>query len=540
MRRLVVAGVAFWMLTLAGPSRAQQPSNTELLRRIEALQRRVDELEGRGPPARPVARRKAATANAAPAARPRPAVAAAATPPPAAVPPAAASSVADTDIPGLLPPEPMGRQYSDEDALRSDLPGLSIRIPRADSQVRLYGFAKLSGYKDFDGRNQTDTPPPSGIPLNGSAAARQGGDFGMTARFSRLGVDTRTLTSWGTLETRLEGDFGGGTATSSTATFRLRQAWAELGTESLRVLAGQANSLWNEGVFETLIDATNLNQSFVRQAQVRLTGRLAPGLLGQVSIEAPDTQYTAASGIQTPDRRLDGGASPAFNAAPDILGRLTYQRSGVEIGTRAALRQLSLRTSGTEARPQDVSADTLGWGLAVHTRVPMRLFADAFGPDELLGMVYYGQGIGRYFAGNTFGQDAVSNIGLGGISHVTLDALASYGVVGGYRRFWSPKLRSNLSYAYARQDYPAYAHAFAPGSPAALSLNRDLQQVVVNLIWSPFAVMRDGAVGSSWLDVGIEYLFTRRDVFGGAAATGSAGAGHGSANRAVAAAIARF
>ena len=45
----------------------------------------------------------------------------------------------------------------------------------------------------------------------------QGGDFGMTARFSRIGVDTRTLTSWGTLETRIEGDFGGGSPTSSNA-----------------------------------------------------------------------------------------------------------------------------------------------------------------------------------------------------------------------------------------------------------------------------------------------------------------------------------
>ena len=98
-------------------------------------------------------------------------------------------------------------------------------------------------------------------------------------------MDSRTLTSWGTLETRIEGDFGGGSATSSNAVFRLRQAWAELGTEKFRVLIGQANSLWNEGVFETLIDATNLNQSFIRQAQIRATGLLAPGLTGQISLE---------------------------------------------------------------------------------------------------------------------------------------------------------------------------------------------------------------------------------------------------------------
>jgi hypothetical protein len=41
-------------------------------------------------------------------------------------------------------------------------------------------------------------------------------------------------------------------------------------------------------------------------------------------------------------------------------------------------------------------------------------------------------------------------------------------------------------------------------------------------------------------DVGLEYVFSRRNVFGGAVATGSAGADYGVANRIVAAANARF
>jgi hypothetical protein len=111
----------------------------------------------------------------------------------------------------------MGNQFSTEDALRSDLPGLSIRIPGTDSQARLYGFAKVSGWYDLNGRNQTDAPTAQTIPLNNRPADMQGGDFGMTARFSRIGVDTRTLTSWGTLENRIEGDFGGGSPTFSNA-----------------------------------------------------------------------------------------------------------------------------------------------------------------------------------------------------------------------------------------------------------------------------------------------------------------------------------
>ncbi len=459
------------------------------MRKIDALQHRVDELEGQQKAAKAQAARPRRSAAATATVTPPPATAAA--PAPAPAPPAAATAKVEpapqpfeATVPGLIPPEPMGNQFSNEDALRSDLPGLPTRRPGPDSHVRLYGFAKLSGWYDLNGRNQTDAPTAQTIPLNNSAADMQGGDFGMTARFSRIGVDTRTLTSWGTLETRVEGDFGGGSATSSNAVFRLRQAWAELGTEDFRVLIGQANSLWNEGIFETLIDATNLNQSFIRQAQVRATGRLAPGLTGQISLEAPETQYTSAAGVFTPDSSVTGSPSPAFNAAPDLLGRLTYRDDGLVLDMRAMLRQLSIRTAGTAAAPPAITRNAPGWGIALHARVPMRWLSEAFGPDELLGMVYYGQGIGRYFAGNTSGQDALSNIGLPGtFASFSFNPLPTYGAIVAYRRFWTTQLRSNFSYAYSHEDYPSYALGFTPGSASALALNTDMQQVFANLIW---------------------------------------------------------
>jgi hypothetical protein len=450
----------------------------------------------------------------------------------------AVDAALDPNIPGLLPPEPMGHQYENEDALRSDLPGIAIRIPRTETEVRVYGFAKISSYYDLNGRNQTDAPTAQTIPLNNSLADQQGGEYAMTGRFSRIGLDTRSLTSLGTLETRIEGDFAGGT--NNNALFRLRQAWAELGTEDFRVLAGQANSLWNEGIFETIIDATNLNQSFIRQAQVRATGRLAPGLTGMVSIESPDTQYTSLAGVFTQNTTTNGGASPAFNTAPDLLGRLTYRDDGLVAEARGMLRRLSVRTAGTAASPPNLNLNATGWGIAANVGVPMRWLWDGFGADQLLGMAYYGQGIGRYFSGNTSGQDALSNIGLPGVVGGSLDALPTYGAVAAYRRFWTPQLRSNFAYSYSRQDYPSYALEFVPGSASALGLNRDMQQVFVNLIWSPFGTIRDGTFGSGAVDLGVEYVFTRRDLFGGSAAAGTTGAGLGVANRIVATVVGRF
>jgi hypothetical protein len=67
-----------------------------------------------------------------------------------------------------------------------------------------------------------------------------------------------------------------------------------------------------------------------------------------------------------------------------------------------------------------------------------------------------------------------------------------------------------------------------------------MQQAIVDLIWSPYAELHDGKVNTGWLDVGIEYMYTRRNVFGGSAATETAGIGYGSANRIMAAAIGHF
>ncbi len=471
---------------------------------------------------------------------------ASATPAPAAEPPVAALQAevkqleaATAPVPGLAPPEPMGNQYEDEDALQSDLPGLSLRIPGSATEVRFYGFAKLTGTKDFDSRLQTDAPSAQAIPLVGSPAWRQGGEFFMSARYSRIGLDTRSLTDWGTLETRLEGDFAGSTLTSPNYLFRLRQAWAELGTPDFRVLVGQANSLWNEGLFESVNDGTSLNQSFVRQAQIRATATLAPGLIGQVSLEAPATQYTSVDGIFTPDTTFSG-ASPSFSDAPDLLGRLTYRNDGFEFVTRGLLRELSIRTAGTAFEPPAVSDNAVGWGLASHARMPMRWLSDAFGADEITGMAFYGKGIGRYNQVSTFGQDATSNIGLPGVVGGSLDPVETYGFTGVYRRFWTTQLRSNVEYSYARQIYPSYALGFVPGSTGAIFLNSNIQQALANLIWSPFASFKDGVFGSGWLDVALEYLYTRRGAFGGSEATLPTGLGYGISNRVLGAVTARF
>ena len=81
---------------------------------------------------------------------------------------------------------------------------------------------------------------------------------------------------------------------------------------------------------------------------------------------------------------------------------------------------------------------------------------------------------------------------------------------------------------------------FVPGSTSATLLNSNMQQTIVNLIWSPFAELRGNSVGTGWLDVGLEYVYSNRDVFGGIVATSPAGEGFATGNRVLGSITARF
>ncbi|MCA3388624.1 MAG: hypothetical protein INF65_08340 [Roseomonas sp.] len=513
----------------ASPAFAQQPTMEELMRRIDALQQRVNELERERRPQRP-----AAVAAPAPAPAPAPAAPTRAAAPRSA--PAAAPAAPVTAAAAPAPRTPEAVRAEVDEALRGSLDGLAMRIPNTDTTVRLYGFLRLTAYRDFNGRNPTDAASVQGIPL--TARNSQSGDGDITARSSRFGFDTRSDTAWGRLDTTIEGDFRGEIVQGGDLAFRIRQAFAELTRDDWSYLLGHTNSLWNEGLTEALHDATNLNQSFIRQAQFRVSHRFGGNWTLQGSIESSFGDILTQDGPALSPVRFDGGATPAFDQMPDLLARLTWRDGAEEYVLRGLFRQLSLEPDGTTLGPRP-SESTPGWGLAAHTRLPLGKWISALGRDELMLMGYYGEGIGRYFAGNTFGQGGISDIITATGMDYSLESVPSYGGTIGYRRFWSDFVRSTVSYAYARQDFPSSIR-FAAGSNGALARNREMQQVIANLIWSPFADRPTSRMPFGWLDLGLEYVFSRRDLEDGAAAVGSNGVGHGIANRLLAVGIVRF
>ncbi len=243
-----------------------------------------------------------------------------------------------------------------------------------------------------------------------------------------------------------------------------------------------------------------------------------------------------------PSTSLANGTTPAFNTIPDFQGRLIY-RQGL-LGLRAMVRQLEANTQGDVPGTVSGTASATGWGFAGHARLPI---AAALGPryatDELTLMGFYGEGIVRYCFGNSGRVDAVSNLGLANApgQGPRLEAIPIYGETVAYRRFWLDQLRSNFAYSWSQQDVPGLARGFVPGSGGAVARNRELQQVFANLIRSPFAMRQpSGAVGSGLLDIGVEYLFTRRDIFGGAQATGPELGGKGIGHRVLFGAVVRL
>ena len=257
----------------AGPS-AQ--SMEDLLRRIDALQRRVDELEA----SRPATPRQAAAPLRAPrATQPR------AAPAPR---PTAPSGLAGVPLaaPQQAPPTPeeqraITRAQVDE-ALRGSMPN-SWRIPArtlgAALRLRQGEPARRHRHGEPQRRAVRAERPPDRQRRHAAIRRHAVQRAPLAHRLRHPDPDGLGASCVSKLEFDFAGDLpsASGAATSSGYMPRLRQAYVEVGGEVFRVLVGQANSVWNDGLVETLTNATFLNASAVRQAQIRITGRLAPG-----------------------------------------------------------------------------------------------------------------------------------------------------------------------------------------------------------------------------------------------------------------------
>lgn len=412
------------------PALAQSARETELTKRLEALEAAVSQLRAELTTARDEARTATAASEA-----------------------AAARSSAIQASSG----ETAQKVAALEVQAAKPLPdGFKV----AGTTFKINGFfkayASVSRYDDgaiAGGGLGRDFYLPSAIPVGG---VREGESFEAHGKQTRVWLTTSTPLGGHTLGGHLEFDFQtapgtqGSQRTTNGYNLALRRAFV---TYDQFLFGQEWTTFQYTGALPETTDFIGPSEGtvFVRQPQVRYTAKVGDGVALAVAVENPETSnITPASAalIENYDDRI-----------PDVAARLVITRPWGEFSLAGVVRQLTVDTGALDG-------NATGWGLSFAGKVP-------FGPDkryDIRFMASHGSGIGRYI-GLNFAPDVVFRP-TGDLE--TVDVTAGFAAV---RLGWTPKLRSTVMGSIQEVDYPA---GFVP--PGA---NASAWSVAGNLFYSP-------------------------------------------------------
>jgi Porin subfamily len=454
----------------------------------------------------------------------------------------------------------------------------SFLIPGTDTSLLVGGFVELDtcywlegGGAQGNGSNQLcglEGPPliaSVGLDSHGTGLfaasffnshSRGTGVFDMTARYSRLRVETRTPTAWGEAGTVVEMDFAGCQASGfncndndygpSTQTARLRLAYGTLGG----FIAGQAYiPVQDLDANPETLDLSGDVGIFGAMTRVPLVGykySLPYGMSFTVAAIQPATSIYTPSGAMTSSEtggtagsltanttaiNTDLGTNPAKAELPNLNLALRWQQPWGSLQIAGVLQQLVLDDGAF------VSKDFLGGGGVVETDVHPGWFG--WTKDHIGAQLWAGNGLDRYggnptgtepgtwpgiatnFGGPQVGCYGYSNSSGGTLGGGTLEGAAgqalctapgntaangakviattivSYGGEANYQHWWTPNLRTNITFGFQQQDIPTQLVQLTNES---LAFNKRLISDHINLIWSPVA----------FINTGFEYIYGNR------------------------------
>jgi hypothetical protein len=321
---------------------------------------------------------------------------------------------------------------------------------------------------------------PSQIPVTCPADPGCGkdGSFLLSVRQSSLGLRTAIPTPLGLLKTDLAFDLFG---TDGGTNIHWLRAWAELGGWGV----GQTDSnFMNLDAFPNVIDYWGpAGMVFLRNPQLRYTGRAGEGLAWVVSLEAPNSVIDTGKLSQV-DPALGSGVTP-HNRLPDLVGSLRVEREWGHVKAAAILREVGFQTS-TTASGNPSNAKT-GYGLNVSGTLKL------FGPDTLSWGLAGGKAIASYM--NDGGTDLAPDASL------RAQAVSSLGWFLYYGHAWDARLTSTIGYSQHRQDNTAgqAGNALHAGSYASANLLYALTKNVLlggEFVWG----RRENKDGNSAID----------------------------------------
>ena len=448
----------------------------------------------------------------------------------------------------------------------------SFLIPGTDTSIRIGGQVDLTADYWLSGGPANASPQTTTVASNGQLPATpldvhgqripgtaavivgtggfgnvavqnqhsRGHVFSMSARESRLSVETRTPTAYGEARTYLEFDFAGcnnfscasANHVANNLVPRLRHAYGTLGG----ILAGQANSNFRDADAgsDTLdFGGTVGAAGVVRLPQIRYTQPIPTFFLGgavSMSLEAPETDVASSTGLVFSDTNASGtpaGPNPAGIAgsvsnnftkatAPDITFAYYVPQPWGHVQFSAVARDLDIQDG------KFLSREFVGWGLNLSGDVKPRWFG--WDRDYITWSVTGGQGIGRYLnqggdialatnlastgaatvctapGAQPINVTAAACFGPGSASNVIVKPITAFGGTVSYQHRWMPNLRSNIAFGILHQDVPSNLI----GATQSAAVNKELISTHLNLIWNPVA----------FVDLGVEYVWGHRVTVG--------------------------
>ncbi len=339
--------------------------------------------------------------------------------PAAGVEPSAGSNPSPQEPPAEPPQEPSEHEIT----------------PAPEGTIELYGFTMLdSGYNfgQID-PNWFDVMRPTKLPASFNEFGPSGNVF-FSVRQTRFGVKSNYPTSHGDLKTIFEFELFGVGVDQGQTTFRLRQAWGELGHFG----AGQTWSpFMDPDVFPNSLEYWGPNgMVFFRNLQFRWT----PYKRGEsdVMIAAERPGASADGGVYAGRIEL-AGVTPQFTL-PDLSVQGRWGGEGGHLQVAAIFRKISwvdLAATPTS----NIHGTVLGWG--VNTSGVAKFEKHDTGRFQ----VVYGHGIENYMNDAPIDVGAKANPG-NSINPITGVPLPVLGIVAFDDHEWSDKFSTTFGYSY--------------------------------------------------------------------------------------------
>ncbi len=327
--------------------------------------------------------------------------------------------------------------------------------------MKIGGYVKLDIIQDFNAINNTDVFDVNSIPVGGP----QRTNSRMHVRQTRLNFDTRWDTRCGIVKSFVEGDFFG-TDNNGNKTFRLRQAYGELG----RFLGGQTfTTFGNIAASPATLDFEGaISTITIRRAQLRWTQPVCTEDL-TLALALEDS----STAIELPPGSTITGNTRTIS--PDFVARLRQTHSSGNMQVAAIARILGFQPTGEAVATENA------WGLNFSQ------VQDLSPNDKIYWQINYGDGIASLLGGlpdaTPFDADSVALLGY-------------FGWMIGTTHDWNSKLSSNFTFAESHFQN-------TPGQP--LTDVNNLTYLAANVIWTPL----------ERFEVGVEYLYGQRKNING-------------------------